>query len=261
MFIGFSTGSLALGNYKEGVSLLQGTFANVIELSALRENELKGLLNSLNELNLNQFKYISFHAPSKLSLYSETELIDLLKTIAERDWPIIVHPDIIQDAIKWRQLGSHLCIENMDKRKSTGRTTSDLTELFERLPHASFCFDVAHARQVDPTMTEALFMLKNFGHRLKQLHVSDVNTKSQHEPLNLEAIFAFRRIANLIDSKTPIILESPVAKENIETEIKMASLIFDNTNFNSLIHFLNISNDVIFPLTSKSEFRRLIKNR
>jgi hypothetical protein len=235
MNIGFSTGSLALGDFESAIRMLENSSANVIELSALREREFDDLLNCIVHLNLNQYKYVSFHAPSKLASYSEERIVKKLKKVIDYGWPIVVHPDIIVDFKLWRKLGSFLCIENMDKRKPVGRTASNLEAIFKYLPEASFCFDLAHVRQVDPTMTEATSMLKKLGHRLKQLHVSDVNSMSNHEPLNLEAIFAFRKISHLIYEDVPIVLESPIQQDKIEFEMQFASLIFDDRKFQRFI--------------------------
>jgi hypothetical protein len=251
MNIGFSTGSLALGDFQSAIKMLENSSANVIELSALRESEFDDLLNCAAHLNLKQFKYISFHAPSKLVAYSEDGVVKKLKKIIDYGWPIVVHPDVIKDFKLWRALGPFLCIENMDKRKPIGRTTSDLESIFERLPEASFCFDLAHVRQVDPTMTEAKIMLKKIGQRLQQLHVSDVNSRSIHEPLNLEAIFAFRKISHMINSNIPIILESTIQKEKIEFEMQFASLIFDDAKF---VHFIDAFKSYV--KTNAGEFQK-----
>ncbi|MEO8147224.1 MAG: hypothetical protein ABI723_06285 [Bacteroidia bacterium] len=252
MNIGFSTGSIALGDFRKGIALLRKRNIKTIELSSLRETELPDLIAALHDLDLRDFEHVSFHAPSKLSIYSEHQLICFLNKVAEKGWLIIVHPDIISDFSLWQSLGNLLCIENMDKRKNVGRTFADLEKIFNKLPLATFCLDVAHARQVDPTMTEALLMIKKFRTKLKQLHVSDVNTQSFHEPLNLEAILAFSRIAPYIPENLPVILESPVTEDKINSEIEIASMIFDSkklTKFfkpykDTSIYFFNQLNEL-----------------
>ena len=78
----------------------------------------------------------------------------------------------------------------------------------------------------DPTMCEADTILKRFGNRLQQIHLSLVNSRSVHEPLNHESILAFRRVAHLLPESTPIILETPVGCDGIEREIeKVAWLV------------------------------------
>jgi sugar phosphate isomerase/epimerase len=122
----------------------------------------------------------------------------------------------------WARFDDLLCIENMDKRKPVGQTAADLARIFEALPRASFCFDIGHARQVDPTMSEATAILQSFSQRLKQLHVSDVNTKSKHDPLSLESMMAFQRVSHLVPPEIPIIMESRVDEAHICEELERA---------------------------------------
>jgi hypothetical protein len=227
MNIGFSTGSIAYGDFRSALYVLNQTESNVIELSALREAELMPLLNDLDNLDLNHFKFISFHAPSKRQNLSEAEFVEQLHRVAQKGWSIIVHPDIIVDFELWRSLGKYLCLENMDKRKPIGRTTKDMEILFEKLPDATFCFDIAHVRQVDPTLMEGFSMIKKLGSRLKQLHISEVNSESKHQPLTFESILAFSTMASLIPNDVPIVLESPVKSDQILREMEKVKLIFN----------------------------------
>src|SRR5258708_27386643 len=181
--IGFSTGALAYADFRQGLAIIREHNLRTVELSALREAELQPLVESLDDLPLAEFGHISFHAPSHLQTVSEERVIELLTRVAEKNWPIIVHPDVIQTFERWDAFEGLLCIENMDKRKPIGRTARELGPIFEKLPRASFCFDLGHVRQVDPTMSVALEILERFGPRLCQLHVSEVNTQSQHDAL------------------------------------------------------------------------------
>ena len=169
----------------------------------------------------------------------------MLQEVKERGFNIILHPDVIKDFKNWKSFGEHLCIENMDKRKLVGRTSNDLEEIFYNLPNARFCMDLAHARQVDPSMTESFLMLKKFGNRLAQIHLSDINNRSIHEPLNFESILCYRKLSFLINPETPIILKSPVTANKIESEIQLVSLIFDEKKFNNLLHSLTENNVTI----------------
>jgi hypothetical protein len=220
MVVGFSTGSLALGNVRLGLQMVEGHATAAVELSALREEELMPLIESLDELDLAEFSYISLHAPSKLKAMSQRETVALLRPVAERGWPIIVHPDVIDDMDEWRSLGKRLCIENMDKRKRTGRTAAELAGFFMELREATLCFDIGHARQIDPTMCEADAILRQFGPRLQQIHLSLVNSQGGHEPLNYESMLAFRRVSHLLPNDVPIILETPVPATGIEKELQ-----------------------------------------
>jgi len=57
-------------------------------------------------------------------------------------------------------------------------------------------------------MSEAAAMLQQFQGRLIELHVSEVNARSKHDPLTLEAVIAFRRVSHLIPPEIPIILKA-----------------------------------------------------
>jgi len=68
-------------------------------------------------------------------------------------------------------------------------------------------------------MTEAYLILREFGARLRQVHVSEVNTRSKHDPLSYASILAYQEVAHLIPANVPLILETPVGAELIEAEI------------------------------------------
>lgn len=229
MTIGFSTGSIALDDVRRGLDIATHQRTSAVELSALREDELEPLLNSLDKLqdDLKPFSYVSFHAPSKLERLSERELISKLRPVAERGWAIIVHPDVIEDFSLWRSLGKAVCVENMDKRKKIGRTAEQLKQIFSKLPDATFCFDIGHAQQVDPTMQEAELFLRTFKERLRQVHMSYVNSQSRHERLNYVSVAAYRRVAHWLDRSVPVILETPVKKDEVDEEISVAERVFD----------------------------------
>jgi hypothetical protein len=207
--------------------MLTGKNCSAVELSALRQEELAPLVAQLDRLDLSNFKYISFHAPSAMEPAFEAEALRLLEQVALRGWPIIVHPDAMYQREAWARLGDRLCIENMDKRKPIGQTANDLAGIFENLPHACFCFDIGHARQVDPTMSEASTILQCFRNRILQVHVSEVNTQSKHDCLSLESTIAFQKVSHLIPADAPIILESRVEESEINEEIQTALAALD----------------------------------
>jgi sugar phosphate isomerase/epimerase len=206
--LGFSTGAVAYGDFQKALQLLEPFRFSAVELSALREPELATLVEAAEDLNLSGYRYISFHAPSSIEESSERVVLDLLRRIAQRNWPIIVHPNIIHSYEAWRQLGRLLLIENMDKRKPIARTADELAVWFERLPEAGLCFDVGHAKQIDATMNEAVLILSRYRDRLRQVHVSEVSTDSKHKSLTHASELAYGRIAGLIPDSVPIICES-----------------------------------------------------
>lgn len=219
---GFSTGALARSDFRRGVEVVRSHEMYAIELSALRFPELPVLLDAFHELELRSFHHVSIHFPSAYPAEEEARQVDRLRLVAPGT-PVIVHPDTIRDFSLWRPLGASLLIENMDRRKSLGRTARELELVFEQVPEARLCFDVAHARQVDTSLTEAFLILECFGDRLAQVHLSEVSTSGSHGRLSRTAILAFQELAPLIPPDVPVILESPVAEEDIEEELTRAT--------------------------------------
>lgn len=226
--IGFSTGAIAKGDYLRALDTLRGHRVDAVELSALRVNELEPLCQAIPTLELSTFSFISIHAPSKFTPDEEPWVIEQLSSIGRFGFPIVVHPDTLFTPQAWARFGDRLLIENMDKRKPVGRTVAELESFFTLLPAAGFCFDVGHARQVDPSMTQAALLLRAFEARLGEVHMSEVNTASRHDPISGNAVLAFRPIANWINPDVPIILESLIdqGQSDIPTELRRANEVF-----------------------------------
>lgn len=218
---GFSTGALALGDFESGLDMLAGTSATAVELSALRDHELPGLVDRITNLELSGFEYVSIHAPSAFTQLSESACATLLSRCTDRGWPIVLHPDAIRNHRLWEPFGDLLCIENMDKRKPDGRTAEELSRWFDRFPDAGFCLDLGHARQVDPSLTVMRKLIRHFGDRLRQMHLSELDVRSQHRPLSMGTVLSIREVANSLDS-VAVILESRVKPTEIESELRMA---------------------------------------
>ena len=109
----------------------------VVELSALRVQELEPLASAIPDLDLAGFSFVSLHAPSRFDIEQEESVVQRLVSVAAQGLPVIVHPDVIYSSDKWTALGNNLLIENMDKRKPVGRTAHELQEFFTALPAAT----------------------------------------------------------------------------------------------------------------------------
>jgi hypothetical protein len=186
--IGASTGYMEglRGDWGELVEEASRVSSFAVELAALRESELPSLIEFLARAPALPFRYLSVHAPSKARQISERELIASLEALPPSVDAIVVHPDQIEDVELYRAFGPRLVIENMDARKASGASSEDLEPIFEALPAAGFCFDVAHARSVDPTMEVGERLLDRFAGRLRHLHVSSMSPQLGHVPLSAE---------------------------------------------------------------------------
>lgn len=218
--IGWSTGAILpkgdKANYPLAVKLLKSTPFTCIEFNALREWELPVLLNFLPDLDISSFDRVSFHC-CKLKELTEKELFKKIKPVIEKGWDIVNHPNLMNSDC-WKDLGSQILIENMDNREPINRTVEEMEKIFEKYPDASMCFDIGHARQVDPTMKLSRDLCIKFKDKIKEIHVSDIDPISYgHKFINHNSLRAFRRMSDFLPD-CPIILEcAPLT--NIEREV------------------------------------------
>ena len=197
-----------------------------IEVSALRIHEFESALSFLDEVELLDFDYVSFHLPSMLSVDEQGWVAKMIRRPWQKDLYFVAHPDAVSSFGVWRPFGERLVIENMDARKPGGRTLSELDELFSNLPEAGLCLDVAHARRVDPTMNLVTRIARRFGARIRQYHLSDVDSSGRHRRLSWPAIRAFRSVAHVLP-QAPVILESPlVDDDSLEAEVNAAKAVW-----------------------------------
>lgn len=225
-YIGFSTGALAYSDFKKAIDTLSNTSVNAIELSALRRHELDPLAAAINDLDLTQFQYISVHAPSRYAADDERNVVSLLEAFANKNWPIVLHPDAIHDYKLWERFGNLLLIENMDIRKSIGRNSDELDKIFELLPNARLCFDIAHARQIDSTMNEAKLILNRYSSITTQVHISDVDGNCRHNSITESSIIDYKKVSKLVPADAAIIIETIMESVDIFSELKSAELSF-----------------------------------
>ena len=199
--------------------MVEGHHTEAVELSALRDHEVGPLVRALQNLDLGNFKYVSVHAPSSFKSLPEAAVAELLEPCSRMKIPLVIHPDSIRDPSCWKSFGSLLCIENMDKRKVTGRTVRELERFFTMFPDATFCLDLAHARQVDSTMGEARQMLRRFEGQLRQIHVSEIDAAGHHDRLSFASILAAQNVASLIPAEVPAIIEAMISPVDIDREV------------------------------------------
>jgi len=195
-----------------------------MELSALRFDELEPLVKELDSINLDTFQYVSFHAPSSFAVEQEIRVIELLQPVKARNWNIIVHPDVIYTPQRWECFGEHLLIENMDRRKSIGRTVSELKRFFDVLPQAKLCLDVAHARQIDSTLSLLISLVQTFSERIAEVHISELDSRCRHVPMTDSAVADYQRFSSYIDADIPVIIESMLDGNEEGTRLEEFSL-------------------------------------
>jgi hypothetical protein len=208
--VGASTGYMESrrGSWPELVAEAASVSSVAAELSAISEPELPDLLEFLAAAPRLPFRYVSVHAPSKQRVLAEDDLVGLLTRIPVWVDAIVLHPDTIQAAPAFRSMGRRLLIENMDTRKDDGRTADELAPVFAELPQAGLCFDIAHAKDVDPSMGVAVEILDRFSGRLRHVHISSLDDEQHHVPLTAEDEELFAPVLERCRD-VPWILEAP----------------------------------------------------
>jgi hypothetical protein len=209
--MGASTGYLTelRGDWVRLLDAVARTSTFATELAALSEPELNGLRHFLETSGPFPFRYLSVHAPVKHLQADEQEMVTWLESLPLTVNAIVTHPDTIEDPDAYRDLGERLVIENMDLRKSTGRTVEELEPVLAALPEAGFCFDIAHAWSVDPTMRLANNLLDRFGDRLRHVHLSSlqdgrhVPVLPEHDPLFQPLLDRCRDVPWILEAERP----------------------------------------------------------
>ncbi|ADB49658.1 hypothetical protein [Conexibacter woesei] len=209
--IGVSTGYMvgARGDWPRLAAAAEVLSDDVVELSALSARELPGLVAFLDDIPELPFRHVSVHGPSKGWDGTPDQLVALLTELPETVTGIVMHPETLGDAAPFATLGSRLRLENMDTRKPDARTASELEPYFDALPVARFCFDVAHAQLLDPSMRLAHELLDAFADRLAEVHLSSIEPSGLHVPLRPEDAEAFMPVLERC-AGVPWVLEAPL---------------------------------------------------
>lgn len=209
--IGVSTGYMvgARGDWPRLAAAAEVLSDDVVELSALSARELPGLVAFLDDIPELPFRHVSVHGPSKGWDGTPDQLVALLSELPESVAGVVMHPETLGDAAPFAALGSRLRLENMDTRKPDARTASELEPYFDALPAARFCFDVAHAQLLDPTMRLAHELLDAFADRLAEVHLSSIEPSGLHVPLRPEDAEAFMPVLERC-AGVPWVLEAPL---------------------------------------------------
>ena len=211
--LGASTGYLAErpGDWAALVeqALVASPFA--VELAALSERELPGLLGTCGLDAALPFHYLSVHAPVQAPLVGRGRVG---RAPAPRCRRGSTRSSCIPTSSTTRRYtagsarGS--CWRTWTRASRAAATAAELAPLLRRsFPRPGFCFDVAHARDVDPSPAGAQALLDRFAGRLRHLHVSSLDAACHHVPLRAGDEEAFRPMLRRCRD-VPWILEAPL---------------------------------------------------
>jgi sugar phosphate isomerase/epimerase len=211
--LGLSTGAIEAGwgSWELAVQLAAATGADAIELCALGTSTIESLSAYLADGldDLRGFSYVSVHAPAREAVGRWPEVAPLLLDLPALVATVVVHPDLVGEAELelLSRLGPRLCFENMDCTKSDGRSPGELERVYDACPDAVFCLDVAHVWTNDRSLGLADELLDALGSRLRQIHLSGIDTDGAHRPTTKADLELYAPVLERCP-RAPVILES-----------------------------------------------------
>lgn len=187
--------------------------ANTMEIMFHNKEDIAHNLSK--EIIEKAFVFCSLHAPA-YTYQDDEHSHSILKNIKQlcSIFPIkniVVHPDQVVDRSVFKQY-SHLpfSVENMDERKTTWRSVSDIKKILDENPNLWFTFDLQHCYVNDPTMQLAKDFHKELWDRIVEYHIAWYHSELLHYPL-------FKTHQDIIiqaieKTDVPIIIESTFDK-------------------------------------------------
>ena len=225
--IGYSTGAINPANLEKAVQDALSLGTKTLEISALRFDEFDSALATAAKLPSSL--ELSFHVPSSFTDAQEVHITEqLMQEVAKRPMNLILHPDAIHQHARWRKLNGHVCVENMDHRKPTGRDAAELDKIFALLPEARMCFDIGHAHVIDRTLSLAFELLTKFSERIVEIHASEVTDSCKHVCTTWATRNAYHRLEPLLPSSATVIIESEARGDAIYAEVHALSEALNN---------------------------------
>jgi hypothetical protein len=219
--IGMSTGLFDEEHWSGRVARATGWSRTAIELGAYTPAVLDSAVAFLRRSPL-PIGYLSLHLPFALDDGGEERLVGRLVVLESRVSALVQHPDALTTPAMLAPLGRRLVLENMDVRKP-GRDVAELEPYFRVLPEAGLCLDVAHAKTIDPELKLPHELLKAFGTRLRELHISGIDRQGNHLPLDADAVDSFADVLRRCRG-VPWILESMPVDAKIYSSASGAQL-------------------------------------
>ena len=158
---------------------------------------------------VNEFEYRSIHLPPDM-YESDKKVVDYYSELARdiKAHSVTMHPASATANI-WLEdaFSQNIGIENMDWRKTFGKSVSDFKEIFAAQPNAKWVCDTNHILTNDHTMRLSKDFHAAFSDRLIHYHVSGfVNAYHPHGIL-----FETKQseiVRGILDKTKPIIIES-----------------------------------------------------
>lgn len=240
--LGYSLGAGPNPKYtiKDRIKMLSSVENHAVELNYVVAGRLVDNLDVEDIQELKKFKYISIHAPAVFTdsnkkqwiRYPSNEaedVIDKILNIAKTTsaHTIVFHPDLVDD-FSWlnSKVDNLLAFENMDRKKSFGKSVEDMDIVFLKAPNAKWVCDVNHIYAIDHSMNLAKNFHKAFQDRICHYHMSGYGGSHDCLYISQEDII----LEGIQNFSVPIIHEGRALRDGKISLIKENKYILDRLN-------------------------------
>ncbi|MEZ4180436.1 MAG: hypothetical protein R3B41_02915 [Candidatus Doudnabacteria bacterium] len=221
---GFSTGCLFKIDLdiNQKIEAIINLGVNAIELGYVSGHTLIDQpLESIDVNLLQNFDYVSVHAPTKNFDYQDTSArqsffaqLEQLNKKHKIDL-VVFHPNSFTDLSVLNELKLPFAIENLDARNQTFTSTKEFAQVLEKFPNWKIVLDTQHCFTHDPTMALSKEFQTQFGDQITEIQVSGFT--GHHTTLFNQPEQTI--IMDYTPLNYPIISESVVEKlEDLEVE-------------------------------------------
>jgi hypothetical protein len=208
--VGHSTRALEPVDAEHAVTAALAAGGNIIELSALDEDDLDAALSGARGFACRNFRRVSVHAPIRHRRLPEPELVARL---AAAGVPVVVPPGVISDPEPWQALGRHLLIENTADFGAGDRTAARLAAVFDILPDAGLCLDISHALESGgPDLVAEL--ASTFANRLEEIHVGCECGDGPGDHLDATVLDMLYRVIARAGRPLPAVIQRPARTQS-----------------------------------------------
>lgn len=222
---------------KERIKILSSVETHGVELGYVVGSRLEEKLDAEDIQELKKFQYLSIHAPAILNDSNKKEWIRYPSNEAEETLEkiikiakvtnadsILFHPDLIDD-FAWlnKKIGNLLAIENMDAKKSFGKSVEDLKKIFSQAHDAKWVCDVNHIYTIDRSMKLAEAFHSAFQDRICHYHLSGYGGFHDCLHISQEDII----LEGIKDFSVPIIHEGRALRDGDKSLIKENKYILE----------------------------------
>ena len=190
-----------------------------VEIVFPTEQELNAFhISSIDAQWLSGLPYTTIHAPFNLfsSHASEETILKQLNVISElyentHAKSVVFHPAPYEKLAPLTDRNFHVTVENLPPGRHTG--IPELRRIFKKYPEFSFCLDISHAYLWSKYETARL--LREFGSRLSQIHLSGTYRRKSHQSLQSVSRDFLQTIEDIKQFDVPLVVEEDFKVKSI----------------------------------------------